>query len=243
VHSLAEASLADVLDRLAGALNPERYPNQLVLGKSGAGKTRLIRRILGYTAPADRLAVFDPKPADDPSWAQGSDDDGPAPRPVTSLPPGFGGQREGGGPAGMWFRVIASRDRNTTTERFTAALRRIGSEGACVTVLDDARTLNKSLKLADVIEDSVLLGRSGHQSCIISTQDPGYVAVRAQVHFRFIGHTGSLAAAKAAAGLLGLRGAGWEDFLAGLRPGEWVYHDDAPGNPGPCLFRSWDPAS
>jgi hypothetical protein len=240
---LAEATLDDVLERMAAVISTEHYPNQLYLGKSGAGKTRLMRRVLAWTAPADRVAVFDPKPADDPSWTLSDDDIGPAPAPVTSLAPGFGSQYEGGGPLGLWFRVPASRDPAVTTTRFTGALRRIGSEGACITVLDDARTLNKSLRLSDVIEDSVLLGRSGRQSCLISSQDPGYVAVRSQVHFRFIGHTGSLASAKAAAGLLGMRGTAWEDFLAGLRPGEWVYDDDAPGNPGPCVFRSWDPAA
>jgi hypothetical protein len=199
-----------------------------------------VRMILARTGYADRVAALDPKQADDPSWTLSDDDAGPAPKPVTALTPGFGRSLEGGGRAGLWFRLIASRDPATTAARFTAGLRLIGAEGACVCVLDDARTLNKSLRLTDVIEDTVLLGRSARLSCIISSQDPGYVAVRAQTSFRWIGHTGSLAAAKSACGLLGVRGAAWEDLLAGLRPGEWVYDDDAPGSPGPCLFRSWD---
>jgi len=240
---LPDASIGDVLDRVADVVNPDHYPNQLILGKSGAGKTRLTRQILARTAFADRVAAFDPKPADDKSWTMSSDELGQAPKAVTALDAGFGQSAEGGGPAGLWFRLIASRDPAVTSERFTDGLRLIGAEGACVCVLDDARTLNKSLRLTDVIEDTVLLGRSARLSCIISSQDPGYVAVRAQTSFRWIGHLGGYAAAKSACALLGVRGPQWEELLSGLRPGEWIYHDDAPGNPGPCRFRSWDPAA
>lgn len=238
---LPEADTGLVLDRVAAAINPDRNSNFLVLGKSGAGKTMLMRAVLARTAYADRVVAVDPKPADDRSWTVSSDELGQAPKAVTTLDPGFGQGREGGGPAGLWFRLVASRDPAVTARRFDSALTLIGREGACVVVLDDARTLAKSLGLADTLEDRVFLGRSARLSCIISTQDLGYIPIRAQTTFRFLGHTGSLSAAKAGCNLLGVRGAAWEDQLARLRPGEWIYHDDMPGCPGPVLFRSWQP--
>lgn len=241
MSSFPLATFNAVLDRLAAVTDPDLRPNHLILGKTGAGKTRLTRAILARVAYADRVLVLDPKGADDPSWTMSSEKTGPAPKTAADLQEGFGSNREGGGPAGMWFRLVAARDRAVTTRRFADALRLVAAEGACVVVLDDARSLSRSFGLADEIENTVLLGRSSRLTTIASTQDPGYFPVRAQASFRWIGHTGSLTAAKAACDLLSVRGTAWQDQLAALQPGQWIYDDEGPGSAGPCMFRSYTP--
>ena len=70
-------------------------------------------------------AVLDPKPADDPSWSDG----GWAPAPVTAVAPRFGEHHDGGGPAGLWYRLTASHDPAQTARRFAAALRLVQAGG------------------------------------------------------------------------------------------------------------------
>jgi hypothetical protein len=55
------------VDRLDATWSPWTTPHLFILGMSEAGKTPLIRQILGYACAAERVLVLDPKPANDPS--------------------------------------------------------------------------------------------------------------------------------------------------------------------------------
>jgi hypothetical protein len=231
VPSLPEASFAAVLGRVDATWSPWAAPHMFILAMSGAGKTTLIRQILGYACAAERVLVLDPKPADDPSWS----DSGWAPAAVTSVRPRFGDSADGGGPAGLWYRLTASHDPAETTRRFAAVLRQVQAEGHTVLVLDDAHELCLALRLRDQIDSVLTLGRSAAVSCIVASGDTGYVP-RSQAAFKFAGHISGLDAARAAARLAGQRGRGWEDTILGLSPYEWLYFDDRPGFPGPCRF-------
>jgi hypothetical protein len=231
VPSLPDAPFAAVLDRLDATWAPWTAPHMFILAMSGAGKTTLIRQILGYTCAPERALVLDPKPADDPSWSDG----GWAPAPVTAVAPRFGEDHDGGGPAGLWYRLTASHDPGETARRFTAALRLVQAEGHTVLVLDDAHELCLGLKLRDQIDSVLTLGRSAGISCIVASGDTGYVP-RSQAAFKFAGQISGIDAAKAAARLVGQRGRDWEDTILSLESFGWLYFDNRPGFPGPCRF-------
>jgi hypothetical protein len=155
--------------------------------------------------------------------------------------PRFGEDSDGGGPAGLWYRLTASHDPGQTARRFTAALRLVQAEGHTVLVSDDAHELCAGLRLRDQIDSVLTLGRSAAISCVVASGDTGYVP-RSQAAFKFTGHISGIDAATGAARLAGLRGRDWEDTLLAVEPFQWLYFDDRPGFPGPCRFTA-DPAA
>jgi hypothetical protein len=66
VPLLPDAPFAAVLGRLDATWSPWTAPHLFILAMSGAGKTTLIRQVLGYACAPERVLVLDPKPADDP---------------------------------------------------------------------------------------------------------------------------------------------------------------------------------
>jgi len=77
VTALPQASLASVLLRVDAIWHPGGgTPHHLLYGMTGAGKTTLIKALLGL-CPYERVLVLDPKPHPDPVW------DGP------SIVPGY----------------------------------------------------------------------------------------------------------------------------------------------------------
>jgi hypothetical protein len=216
--AMPAASLDDVLGWLQESWFTWGGGHQLAYGMTGAGKTTLLRHIMSRCCPADRVIVFDPKPADDPSWTGGED----PPRPITALPSAFGSCHDGGGPAGLWYRLTASHDPADTTRRFAAAMQIIRAEGHAVAVLDDAHELCAGLGLRKEIDQVLGLGRSAVIAAIVASGDPSYVP-RGQFAHKWIGHLDGLAAGKAAAELLGQHGTGWADTLLATDGHEWVF--------------------
>jgi len=221
-----------VLDRVATIWHPESAPHHLVYGMTGAGKTTLIKALLGLCRH-ERVLILDPKPHPDPVW--GEPGDLRWGRPVTEVTPMFGSDRDGGGPAGLWYRLAGSPDRAVTARRFAAALSIVAAEGHCVLVLDDVREITRQLRLAEHVDSVMNLGRSANVLAVLSATETGYVAGRAQAAQAWIGHTSGLDAAKAGAALLGWRGREAQDTCAAIAPHQWIYSEAQPGTAGPCL--------
>lgn len=230
--TLPQASLGRVLRRVDAIWHPSAAPHHLLYGMTGSGKSTLIKALLGLCGH-ERVLILDPKPHPDPVW------DGEVPgqwgKPVGEVMPMFGSQREGGGPAGLWFRLAGSPDRDGTGRRFAAALATVEAEGHCVLVLDDVREITRQLRLAERVDSVMNLGRSANVLAILSATETGYVAGRAQAAMTWVGHTSGLDAAKAGAGLLGWRGGDRQDYCAAIERHHWVYQDHDAGATGPVL--------
>ena len=149
---------------------------------------------------------------------------------------GYSGE-PGGGPLGLWYRLLGTPDRDDTARRFRAALETVAAEGHCVLVLDDVRETCRQLKLAEQVDSCMNLGRSANVCVILATTETGYVSGRAQAGMTWIGSTSGLDAAKAAAALLGKSGRPWYDLAAAVEPHQWIYADSQPGSAGPVLIR------
>jgi energy-coupling factor transporter ATP-binding protein EcfA2 len=234
MHQLPPAPFAAVLDRIDATWRPRQAPHHVILGQTGAGKTTLVKELLKLRL-AERVLILDAKPARDPAWDDVDDWPDTWGKPVTGITAGFGSQAEGGGPYGYWFRLVATPDRDATGRALAAALDVVRGEGRCVLVVDDAREVCRAYRLGQAVESVMTLGRSGAVSVILATQELGYVDGRTQGAYTWIGHTQGLDAAKQAANLLGRSGRLWVDTMAAIPPYRWIYADNRPGNPGPCL--------
>jgi hypothetical protein len=233
---LLSADLDRVLRRVDAIWGPDVAPHHLVYGQTGSGKTTLIKSLLGL-CQLERALILDPKPHPDPVWDGPPSDPDAWGKPVTAVADMFGAGREGGGPAGLWFRLSGTPDRGETARRFGDALAAVAAEGHCVLVLDDVREITRQLKLAGHVDSVMNLGRSANVLAILSATETGYVAGRAQAAMTWVGHTSGLDAAKAGAGLLGWRGAARQDICAGIATHEWIFAEDQPGSAGPVLIR------
>ena len=234
---LPEASLDRVLRRVDAIWGPEAAPHHLIYSMTGGGKTTLIKDLLSL-CERERVLILDPKPAADPVW------DGPAGqpwrwgRPVTGIGPMFGHEGEpGGGPSGLWYRLTGAPDRADTARRFAAALSIAAAEGHVVLVADDVREICRQLRLAELVDSILNLGRSANVLAVLSTTDTAYVSGRSQGGMVWVGHTQGLPAARAGAELLGWRGRERQDICAGIAPHEWIFSEEQPGSAGPCLIR------
>jgi hypothetical protein len=233
---LPQATIGRVLRRVDAIWSPATAAHHLVYGRSGAGKTTLIRHLLTLCG-LERVLVLDPKATADPVW---SADDGPA--PVTRIAPMFGYEDDrGGGPHGMWYRLLGSPDRASTAARFADALAVVAAEGHTVLVLDDVREICKQLRLADQVDSVMSLGRSASLCAILSATETGWVQGRSQAAITWAGATTGLDAAKAGAALLGRPGRAWQEITEALNPHQWIYSDSAPGSAGPCLISVPEP--
>lgn len=232
--SIPPASLDRVLRRVDAIWHPESAPHHLIYGMTGSGKSTLIKSLLGLCAD-ERALILDPKPHPDQVWDGPAEDPDRWGRPVTSAGPVLGGQREGGGPHGLWFRLSGTPDRAETARLFRGALATVAAEGHYVLVLDDVREITRQLRLAEHVDSVMNLGRSANVLAILSATETGYVAGRAQAAMTWIGHTSGLDAAKAGANLLGHSGRAWYETTGAVNPHEWIYADSQPGNSGPCI--------
>jgi hypothetical protein len=231
VIELPEIGLPRVLQRVNAIWAPEGAPHHIVFGRTGVGKTTLIRQLLAL-CPGERVLVVDPKQAADPSWPPGASE----PKPVTAVCPMFGyaGER-GGGPGGMWYRLTGSPDRADTARRISAALDIVAAEGHTVLVLDDVRETCRQLQLGAQVDSIMSLGRSAGVCAVLSAVDAAYVQGRGQAAMVWVGATSGLDAAKAGAALLGHSGREWQEVTQAILPHQWIYSDSAPGSAGPCL--------
>lgn len=228
---LPEVSLPRVLARVDSIWDSAGAAHHLLLGQTGAGKTTLVLQLLSL-CPDERVLVLDPKPHPDPVH-----DLLPAgPRPVTTVTPMFGADQEGGGPSGLWFRLVGTSDRADTERRFRAALEIVQAEGHCVLVLDDVREICRQLHCGELVDSIMSTSRSANVLVIMCATEAGYVSGRYQASMHWIGYTGgNLPAAKAGAELLGWRGREPQDLLAGVRRHQWVFSEHEDGSAGPVL--------
>ena len=235
--TLPEVPLERALRRVGAIWGADAAPHHLVYGQTGSGKTTLIKALLGL-CPQSRTLILDPKPAADPVWDGPAGDPHQWGRPVTEVTPRFGFEgAPGGGPWGMRYRLTGSPDRGDTGRRFGEALAVIAAEGHCVVVLDDVREICRQLRLAEIVDSVMNLGRSANVLAILAATETGYVSGRAQAGMVWVGATSGLDAAKAGAGLLGKSGRPWYDLTAAIEPRTWVYADTQPGTAGPARVR------
>src|ERR1039457_466439 len=165
--NLPKASLDRALRRVDSIWGPEAAPHHLMYGQTGSGKTTLIKALLDL-CPFERVLTLDPKSHADPAWDGPADDPDRWGAPIIDVPERFGFQGErGGGPHGLWFRLIGTPDRPDTARRFSAALRIVQDEGHCILVLDDAREICRQLKLAGQVDSVMNLGRSANVLAIL----------------------------------------------------------------------------
>ena len=87
---------------------------------------------------------------------------------------------------------------------------------------DDVREITRALKLAVRVDSLMNLGRSANLLAILSATEVGFTSGRQQTAMTWVGHTSGLEAAKAAAGLLGWRGAVRQDICAAIGMHEWA---------------------
>jgi hypothetical protein len=235
VTALPEAALGRVLRRVDAIWGPDAAPHHLVYGQTGSGKTTLIKALLGLCA-CERVLVLDPKPHADLVWDGPPDDPYRWGAPVAAVPERFGYEGDrGGGPHGLWYRLVGSPDRGETARRFADALATVAAEGHCVLVLDDVREICRQMRLAEHVDSVMNLGRSANVLAILAATETGYVSGRAQAAMTWIGHTSGLDAAKAGAALLGKSGRTWYDTTGAIEPHQWIYADSQPGNGGLVL--------
>ena len=231
---LAAVPLPRVLPRVDHVWHPGGAPHHLVYGMTGAGKSTLIKALLGL-CPSERVLILDPKPHPDPVWTGPPGEPDAWGKPVTQVTPMMGNQRDGGGPAGLWYRLTGTPDRKQTARRFGEALAIVAAEGHAVLVLDDVREVCRQLKLAEDVDSVMNLGRSGNVLAILSATETAWVSGRSQGAQVWVGHTTGLDAAKAGASILGHSGRAWYETTQAIAPHEWIYSESQPGTAGPVL--------
>lgn len=235
--TIPAAPMATVLDRVDAIWGPAGAPHHLIYAATGAGKSTLIKALLGL-CPRERALVLEPKRNTDPVYEGPAADPWRWGRPITAISPRFGYEGcPGGGPSGMFYRLTGSPDREDTARRFATALDIVANEGATVLVLDDVKEICKQLRLAGQVESILNLGRSAGICAVLATTETSYVAGRSQGALCWVGFTGgSLAAARAGAELLGWRGAARQDICASLSRHTWLYQDHEAGSSGAILI-------
>jgi len=233
---LPEAPLERVLRRVGAVWGPDAAPHHLVYAATGAGKSTLIKALLGLCEHS-RVLLLEPKRNADPAYLGPDGDPHRWGKPVERITPRFGFDGEpGGGPAGMRFRIQGAPNREDTARRFGDALDIVANEGHTVLVLDDTKEICKQLKLNDQIESLLNLGRSSGILAVLATTETSFVAGRSQGSMVWVGYTGgNLPAAKAGAELLGWRGREKQDYAASVPRHSWVFSETEAGSAGPVL--------
>ena len=240
--SLPEAPLSRVLDREDHIWHGDSggAPHIFMYGATGSAKSSLIKAHLTRLCQQERVLIVEVKRQADPVYQGPPEDPHRFGRPVREICPRFGYEGDdGGGPMGMWYRIIGAPDRGDTARRIGAALEIVANEGHTILVLDDVKTTCKSLGLDEQVGEAMSLGRSAGVCCILSTTETSYVAGRSQGGLIWVGHTGgSIPAAKAGAALLGWRGKEREDFCGTIPRYTWIFSETEAGNMGPVLTRT-----
>lgn len=249
VRSLAPAvGIDQVAGRVGRLWLPGLAQNHAILAVNGAGKTRLITDVILPLAPAERVLIVDVK-GDDPSWSADVSDA----LPIDRVTPGFGRDRDGGGPQGLHYRLVVDlADLPAAKRAVKEALQIVADEGHTVIVCDEVRAITDREQLAcgRYLSDLLLRGRSRNVSTILAAQDTVWLdsSVRSQRAFTWLGALTDDPVLKRAAGLVGLP----PRQIAGLREiarREWLYVDredggiralTATGPPGPAALAAGD---
>lgn len=145
--NIPEIDFSRITARVAAHWNPDEYnTHQAFLGKSGCGKSYVIRRGILPLAGPSRIVVIDVKPGGSRTWAGYGNE-------VTGLKPGFTT-----GPDGTAHYHFLARSK-TQVRRF---LDDIANEGSCIVVLDDSRRVaepDPNWGLKSQVDNLLTLGR------------------------------------------------------------------------------------
>lgn len=225
---IPEVELTRVQGRVNRLWRPaEGAAHHLILGTNGAGKTRLITDALLPLAAMDRVLIIDVK-GDDPSW------DVVDAAVIDRVAPQFGAERDGGGPFGLWYRLVVDPlDRATARRAVGAALDVCTDEGHVVLVCDEIRALTDhgQLGLADALEALMMQGRSRNVSAIVAGQATQWItgAARSQWAFAWLGQLTDDRVRREALQIIGLSAAEGLPTLRTIGRRRWLYSDRAEG--------------
>lgn len=147
----------------------ERNSHIVTFGKTGTGKSYLIRHGIVPIRPLDRIVVIDVK----------------GPREIRSPWNGFGteitrlpesGAMTGTGPTNSQYRLIVETDRDDAKKQVGATIDQVMSEGHWIVVIDESRKLTEreQLNLGSKIEDMVLRGRGLGITVILGAQSTAW---------------------------------------------------------------------
>lgn len=196
----------------------ERNPHHVVFGTTGSGKSYLIRYGILPIREDARTLILDLKGGRDPLWSGYG-------QPVTQLPAGFA--HAGDGPARMRYRLIV--DRADAKRQVRRALDQVLSEGHCVVVIDESKTISQvgGLALGAQLEALINEGRGLGVTVVLGAQSAAWAmpAVKDQAGALWIGRQRN---AKAARELADIAGYGREldpVIRAGIPPRQWLYVD------------------
>jgi len=200
---------------------PDTAPHVAVFAATRAGKTHLITHHLLPLCAGDRVLIIDVK-GDDGAW------DGYG-KPVSGLTPAFGRDAEGGGPIGMWFRLIVNlKDIAAARRTVKRALEQVEAEGHCIVIIDESRTVcdPKYLNCMSEVESILMRGGSRNLSLVIAAQSIGYapVSVKDQASFILVGHTIDAERQKRLLDVLGMPRSALP-ALQGIQQRSWLYVD------------------
>lgn len=199
-----KVSWDNVSGRIHRIWNPDTGPHHVIFAMTRAGKTHLITRGLLPLCEDSRVLIIDVKGESDRAWnGYGI--------PCHTLPPefstGWGDPENGGGPLGMWYRLVADETDKTAKGRVRDALEQIQDEGHCVVIIDEARALtdNDTMGLRSVVEALMMRGGSRNISLIIASQSAAWAisSIKDQGAFLWVGATRDTAGQGRIAEILG----------------------------------------
>jgi hypothetical protein len=148
------------MGRMRQVLDPDGGSHVAVYARTGTGKTHLIVRMVLPMCHLSRVVIIDVK-GDDRVWRGiGAE--------VDRLPADL--SQGGGGPAGMWWRLVAdaTRDPDQAGRVMRAALTQIAAEGHCVVILDEGLAL---AGVKDLVNQLLSRGRARGISVVIASPE------------------------------------------------------------------------
>lgn len=209
-------------DRIQGRMQRlwdpfERNPHIAVFSVTGGGKSHLIRYGILPLRESSRIVIVDVKDDRDSIWREFGER-------VDELPPAFFGN--GDGPVNSRYRLVVNR--SVAKQQIKRALEQIRSEGHCVVVIDESRSVTEreQVGLGSLVENLILEGRGLGISMIIGAQSTAWAvsALKDQPTAYFVGLTGSVEQAKQLANLAGY-GKELIPTINSIPARDWLYGD------------------